>query len=365
MNSVAPESTSQQDLRTYLRILWRWKLLFLAFVVLIPVGAYLLERGKPKIYESSTLLDASGSSLAVGSSDLSSVSDNPQAVARLVTTDAVASLAARQLNEPLSSAGALLGEVSASADTTTGFLTIVAQDHSPARAAAIATAFADALGGDQAARANQSINAQLRVLDAQLAGTRGSDQVARGATLPADRPAESAAPLERDRPPGDRPRRGVRRPGGSEHAPGDRARLRDRAAPRCRRRAAGREQRPAAARTRGSRAPHRHAAPGHDSSRSLLAGQVPDASQCRGVPDPARGAHLLQRRSSTFQRGDRQSRPGGRQDHGGHRRGDRGGPRRRASDPGRRRPAPAAGRHPARHRHRRRPQRRAERRARS
>jgi capsular exopolysaccharide synthesis family protein len=180
MNSMAPESTGQQDLRTYLRILWRWKFLFLAFVVLIPVGAYLLERGKPKIYQSSTLLDASGSSLAVGSSNLSSVSDNPQAVARLVTTEAVASLAARQLNQPPSSAGALLGEVSASADASTGFLTIVAKDHSPARAAAIATAFADALGGDQAARANQSIKAQLRVLDAQLAGTRGSDQVARG-----------------------------------------------------------------------------------------------------------------------------------------------------------------------------------------
>jgi capsular exopolysaccharide synthesis family protein len=180
MNGMTSESAGQQDFRTYLRILWRWKLLFLAFVVLIPVGAYLLERGKPKIYQSSTLLDASGSSLAVGSSDLSSVSDNPQAVARLVTTDAVARLAARQLGEPLTDAGSLLGAVTATADSTTGFLTITAQSHDPARSAEIARAFASALGGDQAARANQSIKAQLRVLNAQLAGTRGSDQVARG-----------------------------------------------------------------------------------------------------------------------------------------------------------------------------------------
>lgn len=181
MNSMAPESTGQQDLRTYLRILWRWKLLFLALVVLIPVGAYLLERGKPKVYQSSTLLDASGSSLAVGSSNLSGVSDNPQAVARLVGTDAVARLAARRLHEPSASAGALLSEVTATADSNTGFLTITVQDHSPARAAAIANAFAAALGSDQATRANQSIRTQLRVLSSQLAGTRASDQTARGA----------------------------------------------------------------------------------------------------------------------------------------------------------------------------------------
>jgi len=181
MNGMASELTGQQDFRTYLRILWRWKLLFLAFVVLIPAGAYLLERDKPKVYQSSTLLDASGSSLAVGTSDLPSVSDNPQAVARLVTTDSVASLAARKLGEPLSNVGSLLGAVTATADSTTGFLTITAQSHDPTLAAEIANAFANALGGYQTAQANQSVNAQLRVLDAQLAGTRGSDQVASAA----------------------------------------------------------------------------------------------------------------------------------------------------------------------------------------
>lgn len=182
MKSMAPESTGQHDVRSYLGIVWRWKLLLLTFLVVIPVGAYLVERGKPKIYAASTLLNASGSSLGVGTSNLP-VTNNPLAVARLVSTDAVAKLAALALHLPPSSAGSLLGEVSASADSTTGFLTITVQDTSPVRAAAIANAFAGALGGDQAAQANQSIKAQLRVLQTQLAGTRRSDQVARSALL--------------------------------------------------------------------------------------------------------------------------------------------------------------------------------------
>ena len=58
---MTPESTGQQDVRSFLRILWRWRLLLLAFLVLLPLGAYLLERGKPKIYQSSTLVELTGS----------------------------------------------------------------------------------------------------------------------------------------------------------------------------------------------------------------------------------------------------------------------------------------------------------------
>ncbi len=175
-------SSGQHDARSYLGIVWRWKFLLLAFLVLIPAAAYFLERGKAKIYQSSTLLNASGSSLGVGTSNLP-VSNNPLAVARLVTTDAVAKLAAVRLGLPASSAGSLLSGVSASADSTTGFLTITVQEGSPERAAAVANAFAAALSGDQAAQADQSIKAQLHVLQTQLAATRRSDQVARSALL--------------------------------------------------------------------------------------------------------------------------------------------------------------------------------------
>ena len=54
---MVPDSTGQQDLRTYLRILWRWKFLFLAFLVLTPLAVYLFERSQQKVYESSTLME--------------------------------------------------------------------------------------------------------------------------------------------------------------------------------------------------------------------------------------------------------------------------------------------------------------------
>ena len=94
--SVAPESTGQQDLGTYLRIFWRWKFLFLAFVVLIPLAVYLIERSKPKVYQSSTLVELQDiSAQSVGATGGPIVTGNLDAVARLVSTTSVADIAAR------------------------------------------------------------------------------------------------------------------------------------------------------------------------------------------------------------------------------------------------------------------------------
>jgi capsular exopolysaccharide synthesis family protein len=172
MRSLAPESTGQQDLRTYLRVFWRWKLLFVAFVVLIPLGAYLVERGKPKIYQSSTLMELQDISQGIGTTGAPIVSGDIAAVARLATTTPVVDLAAGLLNEP---PGSLVNEVQASADPNTGFLTIIATDHSPARAAAIANAFAAALARHQADRANAVIQEQIVSASRQLAATPRSD----------------------------------------------------------------------------------------------------------------------------------------------------------------------------------------------
>ena len=150
---MAPESTGQQDLRTYFRVFWRWKLLFIAFVVLIPLGAYLVERGKPKIYQSSTLMELQDISQGIGTTGAPIVTGNLAAVARLVTTTPVVDIAARLLDEP---PGALANEVQASADPNTGFLTITAMDHDPVRAAAVANAFAAALARHQTDQATRS-----------------------------------------------------------------------------------------------------------------------------------------------------------------------------------------------------------------
>ena len=169
---MTPDSGSQQDLRTYLRILWRWKFLVLAFVVLIPLGVALVERSKPKIYQSSTLLELQDISQGLGSSGGPIVTGNLAAVARLVTTTPVVDTAARLLHQ---SPGAVANEVGATADTATGFLTITAQDHDPARAAAVANAFAQALARHQTDQANSIIDAQIRSVARQLARVPRSD----------------------------------------------------------------------------------------------------------------------------------------------------------------------------------------------
>ena len=172
MSSVATESTGQQDFRTYLRILWRWKFLFAAFVILIPLGVYVFERSEQKVYESSTLIelqDLSASSL--GASGGPVVTGNLDAVARLVTTTPVVNVAASLLHQSPST----LGEVSATADNNTGFLTITARDHDAAHAAAIANAFAAALARHQSDEAGRVIEQQVAALQKQRRATARSN----------------------------------------------------------------------------------------------------------------------------------------------------------------------------------------------
>ncbi len=176
---MTPESTGQQDLRTYLRIFWRWKFLFLAFLVLIPLASYLVERGKPNVYQSSTLVELQDISINTGASGAPIVTGNVDAVARLVTTTPVAAIAARFLHPPPTNSDSLLSEISATANSATGFLTITAQDQDPHRAAAIASAFAAALADRQSAQASQSLNQQIASAAKQLASVPPSNQVDR------------------------------------------------------------------------------------------------------------------------------------------------------------------------------------------
>jgi polysaccharide biosynthesis transport protein len=170
MTGVAQESTGQQDLRTYLGIFWRWKLLFLTFVVLIPLAVYVVERSKPKVYRSTSLVEVQDVSTGLASSG-TSVPGNLAAVARLATTTPVVDTAARLLHQPPSS----LRDISATADTETGFVTIAARNRDPGRAAAIANALAAALVRRQADQATHLIGQQVTALRKQLAATPRSN----------------------------------------------------------------------------------------------------------------------------------------------------------------------------------------------
>jgi capsular exopolysaccharide synthesis family protein len=164
-----PELTGTRDLRGYLGVLWRWKLLFLFFLVAAPLAAYLIQRSQPPRYQSSALVGVNqatvNTSLLNGGGSFST--NNVTAVAELVTTSPVASVAA-DLMHPRASADQIVGEVSASGDPTTNFLTISAQDRSPIRAAEIANAFAHAISHSLQTMVAGEVDSAINHLHAQL-----------------------------------------------------------------------------------------------------------------------------------------------------------------------------------------------------
>ena len=166
-----PEFTGRRDLRSYIRTIWRWKLLILVLVVGSPAVAYYLEQGKPKNYVASTEVAFTGSSsnssvtLPAGNSVYSS--GNIQEIAKLITTPVVANIAGQLMKPPVAGSG-LLGGVTASADISTNFITITVNSNSPTRAAAVANAFARALNVNDNQVTRASIQSAINSYNSQL-----------------------------------------------------------------------------------------------------------------------------------------------------------------------------------------------------
>src|SRR3954463_4496691 len=157
-----PQPAEQNDFRAYFRALWRWKWLFLAFLIVLPVVSYVLESRKTEEYESSTLVRPQA--VSVDLSQFGGQSLGPQnidALARLIKTTAVANAAAKYMKDPPANPSSLLGEIAVDADANTGFLTITATDPVPQRAADVANAFAKGIAGSQADQANAQIDATI------------------------------------------------------------------------------------------------------------------------------------------------------------------------------------------------------------
>ncbi len=180
MVTIGTESAGTQDLRAYFRIFWRWRFLFLAIVVAIPVAVYVLERGKPKTYQASTLIELQDVTVSIGTTSAPVQTGNIDAVARLVTTTPVAQVAAGIIR-PHEDAGFMVKAVSATANSDTGFITITAQAGTPQLAANIANAFAGALGVHQASVAASTIRKQIQSLQGTLKVTTNGQ--ARGSVL--------------------------------------------------------------------------------------------------------------------------------------------------------------------------------------
>ena len=164
---MTPESGNPtQDLRTILRVFWRWKALFLVLLLAPPVVAYLLVRNNAKQYQSSALVALSqNASVAAGVPQ-----QNIQAVAQIIETTSFRNVAATLMKR-----GEALGGVSAVADSSTGFITITSTGNSPAAAADTANAYAQALAKHQRDVTVQSIAQQIKVIQGQLSALGKND----------------------------------------------------------------------------------------------------------------------------------------------------------------------------------------------
>lgn len=161
------------DPRHYLRLIWRWKWLFLATLILFPAAIFGLSSSLDKEFEAKTTLFVQSTTVASSdfSEDITVSTSSPDAVARLIETPLVAEVAARTLGEP--DPRALLKVVDAELDETIGtpnesnFLTITARAGEPERAAEIADAFAAAIAAKRSSEVRQAIGQTLSQLSKQ------------------------------------------------------------------------------------------------------------------------------------------------------------------------------------------------------
>lgn len=166
-----PESA---DLRDYFRPVWQRKWLILAVVVIVTAGTYVFYDQKPRIYQSSTKIyvEASQVDQILFNSNVATFRDdrNTQNQATLLKTRETARVVAQKIGWK-GAPEALLGLVTASADTGTDFLTITARGDTPQEAADIANGFANAFievrsaaARDRARTASQLAQGQLDAL---------------------------------------------------------------------------------------------------------------------------------------------------------------------------------------------------------
>jgi capsular exopolysaccharide synthesis family protein len=178
---MTPQPAEQNDFRAYLRALWRWKWLMLAFLIVVPLISYAIEARKTQEYESSALVNPQAVQIDLSEfgGQQSTGNQNILGIARLIKTTAVASEAAKLMPNPPANSASLLGHVAVDADTETGFLTINATDTDPQRSGQIANAFGRAISQNQASRAQQQIDQFINRLKKQIAQLGSNEQATR------------------------------------------------------------------------------------------------------------------------------------------------------------------------------------------
>jgi capsular exopolysaccharide synthesis family protein len=166
-----PGAVSIPDLFAQLQMLWRHRLLMLLCMVLIPTAVYLWSASKPTLYQSSALIQVQAQQVdtSLFATPAQTSEEALNAAARLTKTGAVARVAAGFLRPRPTNPGALLPQITTKPDLDSKFITITATDTDPARAAAVANAFAEAVRTTRAAKARKQIDPAVQGLQTDLA----------------------------------------------------------------------------------------------------------------------------------------------------------------------------------------------------
>lgn len=196
------------DFRRYLRQAWRRRWLLLAVIIVIPLAAYLLTERQAKVYQASTLLKVTPQNITI-SNNIAFSSSGASDTATIIKTTAVGRLAAHQLGEPPSAAGALVGDITTNVEgegSEAGFLRITAKDSDPKQAARIANAFAAAISQSRTNDAIGKVDQTIASLTKQAneSSTTRSDLAQQLAQLRATRAslADTTQVIEPASPPG-------------------------------------------------------------------------------------------------------------------------------------------------------------------
>ncbi len=167
------------DIRPYLQILWRRKLLALSILVVIPLATYLVVSREQKIYASSVLMKVQTQPIDVSLFQTPAPPTPAQealnSAARLITTTAVAEDAGKRLEPPVTRGASLLSQVTATPDTSSGFITITARAAEPQRAADIANVFAETVVRRRARAARGSLDRAIAQVKSELRGLEPDD----------------------------------------------------------------------------------------------------------------------------------------------------------------------------------------------
>ncbi len=165
-----------RGLREYLRLVWRWKWLALACVLIIPLTVYLSSSVSTKVYESSTkLLVQPGTSPRAVLNPVAAATPTIQqtvlATAQVIKSPAVALQAGSSLR-PRATPEEILGSLTVTPDAASGILTLTVSAHTGARAAAIANAVAGGLATSRLGALRAQVSTALTQLRKQLAAIK-------------------------------------------------------------------------------------------------------------------------------------------------------------------------------------------------